>query len=187
MNEDSKQFCIVNQDGYYMETVTCFKDPKDPSRYSIPGDAIDIESPDIDMLADMRKAKLSEDGVHWVYEEPEKQVTHSHHEETSHHPHPHPHEEQEPPHLKDDPMMFVRMCRDMRLFKSDIEVLKCVEDGKSVSKELKKYREELRELPTNIESGFIPKPKHNLNANYEIGRHNPEEFIIFEHWPVYKK
>jgi len=189
MNEESKKFCIVNKDGYYVETINCFKDPKDNKRYVIPADAIDIEEPNIDKLADCMPAKLDENGTSWIYEEPIKPLVNevAIQDTTMHSSDVIEHEVETPPHLQDDPMMFLRASRDIRLYKSDIEVLKCVEDAVVVSEDLKKYRKELRELPTNIESGFIPKPKHNHNADYDKGRSDPEEFIIFEHWPIYKK
>jgi len=88
-------------------------------------------------------------------------------------PEPEPEQPIEPPTFEQI-MGFIREVRYGLLEKSDIEIIKVLEMGQTVSSALKTYRQELRDVPNKIENGQLPKPVWNVE----------EQDVEFNSWPV---
>ena len=76
----------------------------------------------------------------------------------------------------DDAQMLniIRSERGTRLLSSDIEIIKLVEAGQGIPDDIKRYRQELRDVPNKIENGQLPKPVWNAE----------EQVVEFNSWPV---
>ena len=88
---------------------------------------------------------------------------------------PEPEPEPEPMVLNDAEMLnIIRSERGSRLLVSDIEIIKLVEAGQGIPDDIKRYRQELRDVPNKIQNGQLPKPVWNAE----------EQVVEFNSWPV---
>ena len=84
--------------------------------------------------------------------------------------------EQEPvvPPSQEEIMMVFRSDRDARLSECDWVITKALENGEAMPADWKLYRDKLRNLPAEIESGKYPKPTWDA----------VELQVVFPNWPV---
>lgn len=80
----------------------------------------------------------------------------------------------------EDLMAWLRNQRDELLLEADIVILRSLENGESPSSDWVAYRQELRDLPNNIESGLIPIPTFTTTGT----EYYPIYTIEFSSWPV---
>lgn len=122
--------------------------PLEPGVWLMPGQCTDVEPPEFDR--ETHTCKFN--GTEWVVELI-------------------PVKEEEPTPEPIPAMELLRMERDLKLAQSDWRVNT---DYPYADQEAwKTYREELRQLPQQIEAGAVPEPTVDEN-----------NFLIFNNWPV---
>ncbi len=85
--------------------------------------------------------------------------------------------------MRRDPMYYLKLVRNKLLLETDSLVLKYYQNKKDVPAELRKYREELRDIPTNIENGNLEKPTYVDSVREKIRQVvEPNTLINFD-WP----
>jgi hypothetical protein len=122
--------------------------PLEPGVWLMPGQCTDVEPPEFD--SETHTCKFN--GTEWVVELI-------------------PVKEEEPTPESIPAMELLRMERDSKLAQSDWRVN--TDYPYDDQEAWKTYREELRQLPQQIEAGVIPAP--TLNENYQL---------VFDNWPT---
>ena len=85
--------------------------------------------------------------------------------------------------LRRDPMYYLKLVRNKLLLETDSIVLKYYQDKKNVPESLKKYREELRDIPSKIENGTLEKPTYVESIETLITQVVKPELLINFKWP----
>lgn len=159
-----KTVCILDSDNYFKGTSIVFKDPKNKDNFAMMDNAYDIPNPNIDN--ENIKAKWNFDNEEWEYENNE--ITNVNFSENQ------------------NPMYYFRLIRLAKLKQVDDYIANKIEnDNFEYDAELLQYKDDIYNLPLKIENGEIDEPVivEDL-SNYNITK-NPEDMIIFNHWPQY--
>jgi hypothetical protein len=85
--------------------------------------------------------------------------------------------------LQRDPMYYLKLVRNNLLLETDSIVLKYYQESKEVPESIKKYREELRDIPSKIESGVLKKPTYVESVEKLIAEVVKPELLINFKWP----
>jgi len=86
----------------------------------------------------------------------------------------------EPSPTYDDLMVWLRNIREKLLQEADIVIIRAFESGTVAPESWVNYRQQLRDLPQQIELGNIPAPTYETQGTYYV----PEYIMHFNHWPV---
>jgi len=165
MISNTKELCILDSNGYFVDVVRVFTDPKDPDKLAIPESAFDIPYPNIEYLDRGMLAKWNSETKRWMYED--QNASNSE--------------------FTPDPMDILKVARDLRLRNTDVIILEAIENSdNTILEAIKEYRSELRILVDRIVDGEIPPPVLNPNPNPFISKRDPAELIIFDNWPIYR-
>jgi len=85
------------------------------------------------------------------------------------------------PPTKEDLLNELRELRDVKLQKADIQILRYLEQGLSAPSEWIAYKQALRDIPSEIETGKIPAP----TAEKETDNIYVDDYqFIFNYWPI---
>lgn len=85
--------------------------------------------------------------------------------------------------LRRDPMHYLKLVRNNLLLETDSIVLKYYQEKKNVPESIKKYREELRDIPSKIENGTLEKPTYVESIETLIRQVVKPELLINFKWP----
>jgi hypothetical protein len=80
-------------------------------------------------------------------------------------------------------MYYLKLVRNNLLLETDSIVLKYYQESKEVPESIKKYREELRDIPSKIESGVLKKPTYVESVEKLIAEVVKPELLINFKWP----
>lgn len=162
--DNFKTVCILDSDNYFKGTSIVFKDPKNKNNFAMMDSAYDIPTPNI--VDDNINAKWNFDSQSWEYENVGiANIT---------------------PLDTPNPMYYFRLVRQSKLKEIDDYITKKIEDGEfNYEDELLKYKDDVYNLPLRIENNEIEEPILVDDLSTYNKTKNPEDMIIFNHWPNY--
>jgi len=164
-NNNSKEVCILDENNYFIGTKILYRDPKNKERIEDSINSYDIPKPNLKFILDNIKAKWNFDNEEWIYEDnkPSK-----------------PFKSEEL-----NPMYYFRLARKRRLEYIEKYVLAKIQSGTfTYPTKLKKYKQDIYELPLRIENGEIEPPAINEDLEKYNKTKDPEDMIIFD-WPTF--
>lgn len=183
-----KNVCRVDAEGYFLGFQRVYQDPRNKGTFLKKPNTIDVESPDIHRVGNgAERAKWNSEKNSWEYipntaetqteSNSSKQQTVSGRYFTMN--------ENE---RMQEANQILTYIRNKRLEETDVFVLRAFEEGKKVSKDMREYREKLRNLPNQIRQGNFNKPILKAEI-YEKGdeailRTKAIDLIEFDHWPT---
>lgn len=81
---------------------------------------------------------------------------------------------EEPPPTDEEMLSNIRQQRNSYLILTDVDIIRLLESGQPIPADIKEFRQALRDLPNQIESGTVPRPVWNSET----------QLIEFNYWPV---
>jgi len=164
-NVKTIELCILDSNNYFVGTKIVHRDPKNKDTFGDAIDAHEIHKPDMNKILDNYKAKWDTKKNDWIYEDSKPKKPFDTNEM--------------------NPMYYFRISRQRKLDYVEEYVLQQIQKGTfTYPTKLKKYKQDLYDLPLMIENGNIEPPKINDNLETFNNTKNPEDAIIFN-WPQF--
>lgn len=162
----SIELCVLDKNNYFIGTKIVHRDPKNKNKFGDAIDAHEIPKPDMAKILDNWSARWDTLKNDWIYEDnkPKKPFDQS----------------------KLNPMYYFRIVRKRKLDYINAYVLKQIQAGSfTYPTKLKKYKQDLYELPLKIEKGEIDPPHIEEDSLAKFNQtKNPEDIIVFD-WPTF--
>tara|TARA_B100000029_G_scaffold309005_1_gene301600 strand:+ start:938 stop:1429 length:492 start_codon:yes stop_codon:yes gene_type:complete len=149
-----KDFPSIDENGFFRGMSPCQPKAHKPSEWALPDDCID-EEPPVGELSDGKRWRWDSSNKEWIEGDPAPEATIK--ELTG----------QDPPDPIDwskvEPMLKLRGDRLEKLSECDWEITRGLERGDDIT-DLKKYRQDLRDLPNKVVSGDLPTPELDVKT-----------------------